>query len=67
MDEAPRSAHDVDKPDIATRVERRSRDTPRGVKRAQQIQAAGAMSTLTFIFDFFASVKITPLTGVTSA
>jgi hypothetical protein len=27
---------------------------------------AGAMSTLTFIFDFFASVKITPRTGATS-
>ena len=32
-----------------------------------QAQSSGAMSTLTFIVDFFASVKMTPLTGVTSA
>ncbi len=37
-------------------------DAPR-----RQAQSSGAMSTLTFILDFFASVKMTPLTGVTSA
>ena len=34
-------------------------DAPR-----RQAQSSGAMSTLTSILDFFASVKITPLTGV---
>lgn len=46
------------------------RDTPRrdriGATLTQRY-SSGAMSTLTFMVEDFASVKITPLTGVTSA
>ena len=39
----------------------------RSARRTGEGYSIGAMSTLTFIFEDFASVKITPLTGVTSA
>ena len=37
-----------------------------GNRTVKNAQLAGAMSTETFIVDFLASVKITPLTGGTS-
>ena len=39
----------------------------RSARRTGEGYSSGAMSTLTFMVEDFASVKITPLTGVTSA
>jgi hypothetical protein len=67
----PEGCANLWKPEIPTLVEPKSGDTPvTGETRVSfsgsGAQAAGAMSTETFMVDSLASVKITPLTGGTS-
>ncbi len=80
MDGAPDAELAWGQPEKTTPVEAAGRDTPSGGEtrvefsgvgvEAQAVgveaQAVGAMSTDTFMVDFLASVKITPLTGGTS-
>ena len=72
-----RSEVDLWKPEKLTPVDPKPADTPRtgetrvrfsGMERHSVLTGgqAGAMSTETFMVEFLASVKITPLTGGTS-